>query len=68
MKVIKTIWGNSINHSVSGLILAENNQGKRHWYLGSSNCYSTEEAAINYIIDWGSKFTEEEFKEVLGLK
>lgn len=61
MKIIKVIWGNSIDHSLSGLILAENEAGERYWYLGSLMGATTEKDDINYILKWGQKLPEDIF-------
>lgn len=60
MKVIKTIWGNSIDHSLSGLILAENDEGKQYWYLGSRKEWTTKEGDTDYILKWGRKISVKE--------
>lgn len=68
MKVIKVIWGNSLDNSLSGLILAENDDGRRYWYLGSRVNCATEQEDIDYILNWGQKYPLEYFSKVLEEK
>lgn len=61
MRIIKVMWGNSLDGSVSGLILAENGAGEKHWYLGSRMGAITEKSDIDYILKWGQKLPENIF-------
>lgn len=66
MKIIKTIWGSGQLQSTVGLILAENEFGKRNWYLGSAPAILSEREAQCYILRWGNKYSEEEFNQLIG--
>lgn len=61
MRIIRAMWGNTIDDSVSGLILAENRTGERHWYLGSRKHYTNEMEDIKHILEYGTKLPEDIF-------
>lgn len=61
MRILRVIWGNSFDCSLSGLILAEDKTGRRNWYLGSRQDWSDEREDIDYILRWGAKLPEDMF-------
>jgi len=66
MKVLKTLWTtNGLNPAGTiGIIKAKNTAGDIHIYIGSVNGNDKNED-IKRILDWGTKYKAETFKEFL---
>lgn len=58
MKIINAWWQSMLGSSAcSGIIVAENNMGKRHVYVGAlENTSDSEENDAKYICERGQKY------------
>lgn len=60
MEVLDTLWANG----PIGIVKAKNEAGDVHIYIGIG-IGENEQTDINRILDWGSKYKLEEFKQFL---
>lgn len=65
MKAIKHWWFTG-GTGCTGIVLAENNDGERHLYIGTVHGYD-EQADIQTLLDWGSKIPASILAELLTL-
>lgn len=58
MKIINSWWQTTLGSTAcSGIIIAENDIGKRHVYVGAlENASDSEENDAQYICEWGQKY------------
>lgn len=66
-KIIDSIWGNSLDGSLSGIVIVEDDIGKRRAFLGSKQDATTEEVDAEYIAGWGNELRVDDLMRLMTL-
>lgn len=66
-KIINSIWGNSFDGSLSGIVIVEDDMGKRRAFLGSKHDATTEEVDAKYIAEWGNEMRVDDLLRLIEL-
>lgn len=56
-KVVDSIWGNSFDNTLCGIVIIENDAGKRRAFFGSKECPTTEKKDAEHIAKCGNELT-----------
>lgn len=56
-RIIDSIWGNSFDGTLCGIVIVENDMGKRRAFFGSKNHPTTENNDAEYIAKCGNELT-----------
>ncbi len=56
-------WFNSIDGSVSGLVIGTRTDGSKYAVIGSRMAASSEELDAIHISNWGTKITADQFRK-----
>lgn len=56
-RVIDSIWGNSFDGTLCGIVIVENDMGKRRAFFGSKEHPTTENGDAEYIAKCGNELT-----------
>lgn len=66
-QIIDTIWGNSFDGSLCGIVIVENDMGERSAFIGSKRHVSSELGDAEYIARWGNKLTVSELMRLVSI-
>lgn len=66
-KIIDSIWGNSFDGTLCGIVIVENDIGRRRAFLGSKEHPTTESNDAEYIAKCGNELTTNELMRLAAI-